>query len=179
MFYISEVTKSAPAVFKSPLQEKVYETLAKFNVPFERVDVDDAITMEDCLVINKQLNMKTVKTLFLTNRQQTAFYLFVTTAEKPFVTKDFSAALGVPRVSFASVELLYSMLGTPVGATTIFGLLLDTEHAVQVIIDEEVLLEEWYGCSDGTTTSYMKIPRDWVMNDFLAYVGHTPKMVKI
>lgn len=179
MFHISEVKHTPPVVFKTALQEMVYTLLQQKQVPFERVDNDDAITMEDCILIDRQLNMKTVKTLFLCNRQQTNFYLFVTTAGKPFVTKDLSRVLDISRVSFAPVELLGTMLGTTVGATTIFGLLLDKEHAVQVVIDKDVLLEEWYGCSDGTTTSYMKISRDWIMNDFLAYTGHSPKVIEI
>lgn len=46
-----------------------------------------------------------VKTLFLSNRQQTAFYLFITTGSKPFRSKDFSNTLGVSRVSFALAEV--------------------------------------------------------------------------
>lgn len=179
MFYISEVKNTPPAIFKTPLQEMVYTLLQEKQVPFERVDNDDAISMEDCILIDRQLNMKTVKTLFLCNRQQTSFYLFVTTADKPFVTKDLSRVMGISRVSFAPVELLDKMLGTTVGATTIFGVLLDKDNKVQVVIDKDVLSEEWYGCSDGTTTSYMKISRDWIMHDFLAYTQHTPKIIEI
>ena len=83
--------------------------------------------------------MKTVKTLFLCNRQQTNFYLFVTLDGKPFVTKDFSAALGISRVSFASEELLFSMLGTKIGATTVLSSIIDTENKVRIIFDIEVL----------------------------------------
>lgn len=179
MFYISEVKNTPPATFKTTLQEMVYELLQQQHVPFERVDNDEAISMEDCIVINRQLNMKTVKTLFLCNRQQTSFYLFVTTADKPFITKDLSRVLGIPRVSFAPAELLDKMLGTTVGATTIFGVMLDKENKVQVVIDKEVLSEEWYGCSDGTTTSYMKISTDWIIHDFLVHAKHEPKIIGI
>ena len=98
MFYVSEVKTKAPEKFQSELQQKIYETLAHLDIPFERVDNDPAITMEDCVLINERLDMKTVKTLFLCNRQQTNFYLFVTLDGKPFVTKDFSSALGISRV---------------------------------------------------------------------------------
>lgn len=179
MINVSEVMKTAPAVFKTPLQQMVYTTLEQQNIPFERVENDEAITMEDCIQIDERLQMKTVKTLFLCNRQQTAFYLFVMTADKPFVTKDLSSALSISRVSFAPAELLLSMLGTTVGATTIFGVLLDTENKVQLIIDSDVLKEEWYGCSDGTTTSYMKINTQWVVNVFPEYAKHPAKIIQI
>ena len=69
MFYVSDIYNT-------------YQTLEKLNIPFERVETDEAITMEDCILINKKLDMEMVKTLFLCNRQQTAFYLFITTGSK-------------------------------------------------------------------------------------------------
>lgn len=40
---------------------------------------------------------------------------------------------------------------------TVFSSLLDTENKVRIVFDKEVLSEKWYGCSDGTTTGYMKV----------------------
>ena len=90
-------------------------------------------------------------------RQQTEFYLFVTCGDKPFRSKDFSAALGISRVSFAPAELMEEMLGTKIGAATFFSALSDTERKVRFVIDKAVLGEKYYGCSDGTTTGYMKL----------------------
>ena len=98
MFYVSEIKRQAPDTIKTNLQKMVYKTLEKLNVSFERVDTDEAVTMEDCVAINERLDMKMVKTLFLCNRQQTEFYLFITCGNKPFRSKDFSTALGVSRL---------------------------------------------------------------------------------
>jgi len=179
MLLVSEVYTTPPAEFKTELQEMTYKVLKELDIPFERVDTEEAITMEDCLNINRALNVKVVKTLFLCNRQQTAFYLFITEGDKPFVTKDFSKALGISRVSFAPAELLYEMLGTKVGATTVFSMLLDRENKVQVVIDKDVLKEEWYGCTDGTTTCYMKVKTERILNDFLPYTKHEPKFIEV
>lgn len=73
MFYISEIRNVAPTTFKTELQKTVYETLEKLNIPFERVDTDEAITMDDCVAINEKLDMKMVKTLFLCNRPANGF----------------------------------------------------------------------------------------------------------
>ena len=80
MFYISEIQYTAPAEYKTELQEVIYTTLQKLRIRFERVDTDEVISMEDCIPINRKLDMKMVKTLFLCNRQKTDFYLFITTA---------------------------------------------------------------------------------------------------
>lgn len=82
---------------------------------------------------------------------------FITTGRKVFDTKHFSSALGISRVSFAPAEMMEEMLGNKIGAATVFGTLLDRDRDVQVIIDKGVADEEFYGCSDGTTTCYIMI----------------------
>ena len=179
MFYVSEVKTEAPKVFESELQQRIYETFADLDIHFERVDNDPAITMEDCVLINERLDMKTVKTLFLCNRQQTNFYLFVTLDGKPFVTKDFSSALGISRVSFATEELLFSMLGTKIGATTVLSSIIDTENKVRIIFDIEVLKNEWYGCTDSTTTSYMKLKTADVLEKYIPFTKHEITVIEV
>lgn len=179
MFFVSEIMKKAPGCFKSPLQERVYESLTKLQIPFERVTTDEAISMVDCVEINQKLDVKMVKTLFLCNSKKTEFYLFITTAGKPFKSKDFSNSLSISRVSFAPAELLEKILGVKIGAATVFSVLMDQENLVQVVFDKDVLLEEWYGCSDGTTTGYMKIKTKLIVNNFLIYANHIPTVIEM
>lgn len=179
MITVSEIQNKAPMQFKTKLQEKVYRTLAQLQIPYERVDTDEVITMEDCIAVNERLDMKMVKTLFLCNRQQTEFYLFITCGDKPFRSKDFSNALGVSRVSFAPAELMETMLETKIGAATVFSSLLDTEGKVQIVFDKEVLSEEYYGCSDGTTTGYMKIRTEDISSKFLMFTKHIPAVIEV
>ena len=139
MFYVSEIKTTAPEQPSTPLQQQVYQVLRELEIPFERVETDEAITMKDCVQIDETLQMKMVKTLFLCNRQQTAFYLFITVGDKPFRSKDFSTALDVARVSFAPAERMAEMLGTKIGAATVFSALLDKENRVQIVFDKDVL----------------------------------------
>lgn len=179
MIHVSEVKTEAPEMFKTPLQQKVYEVLAKLGISFERVDTDEVVTMEDCIAINERLDMKMVKTLFLCNRQQTDFYLFVTAGDKAFSSKDFSTAMGISRVSFAPVEQMEPMLGTKIGAATIFSSLLESAREVRIVFDEEVLADERYGCSDGTTTGYMKVKTRDITDRLLPYAGRRYERVAL
>lgn len=179
MFYVSEIQRTMPQSFTNPLQEKVYASLSELHIPFERVDTDEAITMEDCIEINQKLDMEMVKTLFLCNRKKTDFYLFITTGNKPFRSKDFSTALDIARVSFAPAELMETMLGTKIGAATVFSCLLDTENKVTIVLDADILKNEWYGCSDGATTSYLKIRTDDVIQKLLHFTKHTPLIIEV
>lgn len=179
MIYVSDIYNTAPNEYHTPLQQQTYQTLEKLHIPFERVETDEVITMEDCIAINKKLDMEMVKTLFLCNRQQTAFYLFISTGSKPFRSKDFSNALGVSRVSFAPAELMETMLGTKIGAATVFSAILDNQNTVQIVLDKDVVHSEWYGCSDGITTSYMKIKTEYITDTFLQYVKHIPAVIEV
>lgn len=179
MFFVSNIHITAPSKFKTELQEKAYRALQDLHIPFARVDTAEAITMDDCVQINKALDMKMVKTLFLCNRKQTEFYLFITTADKPFNAKEFSNALGVSRVSFAPADLMGRMLGTNIGAATVFSALLDKDNKVRIVFDKDVLMEEWYGCSDGTTTGYMKIKTEQIIRGFLQFTGHEPAIIEV
>ena len=179
MIHVSEPYASAPAEFQNDLHRQVYETLEKLSIPYFRVDTDEAITMEDCIAIADKLNTPVVKTLFLCNRQQTNFYLFVTTSEKAFSTKNFSRAMGISRVSFASPEQLESMLGTKVGSASVLSLLHDPEQRVHLVLDRQVLIEPWFGCSDTTTTGYMKLVTDEMLHKFLPHVDHLPTIINI
>ena len=169
MFYVSEIKTDAPEAFKTPLQQKVYQVLAELKIPYKRVDTDEAITMEDCVQINAKLDMDMVKTLFLC----------ITTDKKPFDTKKFCEALEIPRVSFAPQELFEEILGTKIGAATIYSVLDDWDKTIQVIFDQEVADSEYYGCSDGTTTGYMKVKTEDILSKILPYSRHKYKVIGI
>lgn len=172
MFYISEITTAAPAEFKTELQEKVFKTLDELNVPFERVDTDAAVEMDACIAIDKKLGVPIVKTLFLCNRQQTQFYLFITCGEKPFSSKGFSAAMNISRVSFAPAEKLVQMMGSNIGGTSVLGCLLESSRDVKLVFDSDTVSGEWFGCSDGTAFSFMKIRTDDLLKKILPYAKH-------
>ena len=163
---ISELLTTAPEHFETPLQEKVYAFLAEHSIAFERVENDPARTMEECKLIAEKLGCPIAKTLFLTNRQQTKFYLYLMPDDKPFVTKDFSKNLGISRVSFASAELLREKMGVEPGAATVLCLLLESAKDVQLVIDKQIAESDYFGCTDGTSTCYMKIKTEEISANF-------------
>ena len=168
MFKVSDPLTTPPPVFSTELQRQVYETFARLEIPFERVDTDPGLTMEDCQHIDEKIGVRIVKTLFLCNRQQTEFYLYVTTDDKPFVTREFCGALSIPRVSFASAEWLWSLTGVEVGATTMLSAILPSTGRVHLVMDRTVAESEWYACTDGTPTCFVKLRTRDLLEKYLA-----------
>ncbi len=168
MFKVSEILHTPPPEFSSELQRIVYETFSALDIPYGRVDTDPGLTMEDCRHIDEKIGVRIVKTIFLCNRQQTEFYLYVTTDDRPFVTREFCGALGIPRVSFASAEKLWELTGVQVGATTVLSAILPQAAGVHLVMDRSVAESEWYACTDGTATCFVKIRTCDLLDRYLA-----------
>ena len=177
MFKVSDILTTPPPAFSSELQQKVYAAFATLDIPFERVDTDPGITMEDCHHIDAKIGVRIVKTIFLCNRQQTAFYLYVTTDDKPFVTRDFCAALGIPRVSFAPAGKLWELTGVRVGATTLLSAVLPSCADVRLVMDRGVAESPWYACTDGTATCFVKIRTRDLLDKYLPAAGRTVTLI--
>ena len=168
MFYVSDPISTPPEAFATRLQQTVYETFAAKGIPFTRVDTDPGITMEDCQHIDAKIGIHIVKTIFLCNRQQTEFYLYVTSDDKPFVTRDFCAAMGgIPRVSFASADKLWELTGVEVGATTILSAVLPEAANIHMVMDAGIAAAEWFACTDGTPTCFVKIGTRDLLDKYL------------
>ena len=107
-----------------PKEQRVYTLLDSLKIDYVRVDHEPAMTMEACEEIDKALGAVMCKNLFLSNRQETAFYLLLITADKPFKTKDLSAQLGVARLSFGKAEYMEEYLDITPGSLSVLGLIL-------------------------------------------------------
>lgn len=67
-------------------------------------------------------------------------------------------------------DMLMHFLGVKVGAASVFGLLNPNSKDVNVVVDRDVTLLPSYGCSDGTTTNYLKIGTHHIIEDYLAFL---------
>ena len=156
-FYTSEVMTGAPAEFKTDTQKLIYESLEKEGIPYTRIESDPGISMDDCLNIDRAFGIDTVKTILLTNRQKNKFWLYVTHARKPFITKEFGASLQIPRVSFADEDLMMQLLGTAHGAATPFGLLRKEAGEITFVMDKDVAEREKIVITDGDACGFIAI----------------------
>ena len=157
----------------------VYDFLDGLSVKYLRADHAPAMTMEDCVAIDRALGASMCKNLFLCNRQGTEFYLLLLPADKPFKTRDVSAALGVARLSFGSHEKMEELLGVAPGAATVLALMADKEHAVRLLIDREVLAAEFVGCHPMVNTASVRISVRDLQEKILPATGHVPTVLSL
>lgn len=173
-FYTSEIKTGAPDAFKSETQQLIYERLEATGTPFSRIESDPGISMDDCLNIDRAFGIETVKTILLTNRQKSKFWLYVTHARKPFITKEFGASLQIPRVSFADEAMMQKILGTPHGAATPFGLLREEAAEVTFVMDRDVAGRDRIVITDGDACGFIAISN----RDLFSLLGRTPVLIE-
>lgn len=160
-------------------ENNVYELLKKLGIPFEGLDHDRADTMEICELIEKKLGAEICKNLFLCNRQQTDFYLLLMPGKKVFKTKFLSEQINSSRLSFGSGEQMEAMLGVTPGSATVFGLMNDTDKRVRLLIDRDLLANEFIGCHPCVNTSVVKIRTSDLLDKLLPFLGVTPTFVDL
>ena len=155
-----ELMRGAPADMtgRTDRERRVYEFLDGLGIEYWRTDHPDApsTTMEVCAQVDAVLDVHICKNLFLCNRQQTDFYLLIMPGDKHFLTKELSHQLGVSRLSFADEGHMERYLDLLPGSVSVLGLMNDQEKHVRLIIDRDVLAQEWFGCHPCMNTSSLK-----------------------
>lgn len=158
---------------------RVYDFLDELGIEYIRTDHEPADTMEACNRIDSVLDVVICKNLFLCNRQKTVFYLLMMPGDKPFKTKELSSQINSARLSFASPEAMLEYLDIKPGAVSIMGLMNDKENNVKLLVDEDVLKDEYIGCHPCVNTSSLKLRTKDVFDKYLKAVNHTATTVTL
>ena len=176
-----ELQKGRPADTAGRLEKEIrtYDLLDRLGVAYERVDHAPAMTMEVCQEIDQTLQAVICKNLFLCNRQETAFYLLMIPDTKVFHTKDLSAQIGAARLSFAKPEYMEQFLDITPGSVSVLGLMNDKDWYVDLLIDKELLNNEYMGCHPCMNTTSLKIKTDDILKKFLKHTGHRYRVVSL
>lgn len=171
--------KGRPANCAGRLEKEIrcYDLLDGLGVDYWRVDHYAANTIEVCVAIDEVLGATICKNLFLCNRQKTAFYLLMLPGNKVFKTKDLSHQIGSSRLSFAGAEDMEKYLDITPGSVSVLGLMNDKDKQVQLLVDEEILGDEWLGCHPCINTSSLRIKTADVFGPVLKAMGHEMRTV--
>lgn len=157
----------------------VYDVLEQLEIPYLRLDHEVTATVEDCHDIDRILGIHICKNLFLCNSQKTDFYLLMMPGDKKFKTKELSAQIQSARLSFAGPEYMEEFLNISPGSVSVMGLMNDTGKRVRLLIDRDVLEDEYVGCHPCVNTSSLKIKTKDILDKFLPYVGHDYTVVEL
>ena len=162
-----------------PKEVRSYDLLDSLGIAYQRIDHEAAMTMEACAAIDEALDATICKNLLLCNRQCTAFYLLMIPGNKTFKTSVLSKQIGSSRLSFADAEYMERFLDITPGSVSVLGLMNDHEHHVQLLIDEDVLKGEFFGCHPCINTSSLRLRTSDLMEKIIPAMGHEPRIVSL
>ena len=176
-----ELQNGRPADCAGRLEKEIrcYDLLDSLGVPYQRIDHEPANTMEACAAIDEALQATICKNLLLCNRQETAFYLLMIVGDKVFKTSQLSKQIGSSRLSFAGPEYMEKYLDITPGSVSVLGLMNDKENRVQLLIDEDVLKGEYFGCHPCINTSSLRLKTSDLVEKIIPAMGHDYRTVTI
>ena len=160
-------------------EERCYRLLDSLGIRYVRADHEHADTIADCELVEGVLGCKICKNLFLTNRQQTDFYLLIMPGEKPFKTKLLSKQIGSARLSFAGPEHMERYLDITPGSVSVLGLMNDKEKKGRLLVDRDLLQEENFGCHPCINTSSLRFRTSDLFEKILPALEHEPSFVEL
>ena len=159
---------------RSEKEIRVYDFLDDLGISYMRLDHAPAFGSEEELFreIEDSLGARICKNLFLANRQRTRFYMLMIPEHKVFRSSDISKQAGSSRLHFAEAEYMEELIGCSPGSASVMGHINDTEHKVQLLVDEDVIKSEYVGCHPCINTSSLRIKSEDVFDKFVKATGH-------
>lgn len=120
----------------------VEDKLNELGIPFEIVDHEPALTTEQADSFIEGIEGVRTKTMFLTNRKKTEYYLLIMDDAKLLDMNDFKEKIQANKVRMASSESLMEKMGLPPGVVSPFGLLNNKDKDIKVYFDQAIVDEE-------------------------------------
>lgn len=117
------------------------------------------------------------KNLFLQDEKGMRYFLVTVGHEKKVDLKELRKLLGVSKLSFSSAEDLQKYLGVDPGAVTLLGLMNDTQHKVEAVIDKN-LWSKALQCHPLVNTATLVISAEGIKK-YLDVADHTPKILEV
>ena len=144
---------------------------------YERLEHPAVFTCAEADLHHAGVGAVSTKNLFLCDKKARRFFLAVTTCEKTVKLDELTSQLGVAHLRFGSEENLMRLLGLTRGSVTMMGLVNDSEHAVELWIDDETWRGEQFLCHPLVNTATLILSKPELQR-FFALTGHAPKFFK-
>jgi len=174
-----ELVEGRPQDKRIDKEERVYDLLDQLNIDYQRIDHEEANTMEVCLEIEKSLKSTICKNLFLVNSNKSQYYLLMLKENKKFKTKMISKQINSSRLSFGSDEKMLEYLNITPGSVSLLGLMNDHDFKVQLLMDKDLLQDEYLGCHPCINTSSLRIKMKDVFEKIIPSLHHEPIFVEV
>lgn len=158
--------------------EKVVEVLNGLDIPFDIVEHEPALTTEQADSFIEGIEGVRTKTMFLTNKKKTAYYLLIMDDQKRLDMDLLKELIGANRVRMASPESLFEKMSLPAGVVSPFGLLNNAEKDIHVYFDKEIMSEKRMSFHPNTNEKTLFVDTVDLLR-FLEAIGYEPHIIEL
>jgi len=158
-------------------ENDLLQFLTDHSIPYRRFEHAAVYTCEQADQAHPNLEGVSTKNLFLRDRAG-RFYLIVTDCAKRIDLKLLGQRIGASKLHFAPEEKLKALLGVSAGAVTALGLVNDTSHQVQLLMDREIWDKATFQSHPLVNTSTLVLSRK-DLEYFFELSGHAVQLVEL
>ncbi len=151
--------------------KNIYQILKDLEIGYQKYDHPAVFTVEEAEKYDRGIDAGKSKNLFLRNKKGDQHFLVIIISTKTIDLKRLSALLESSKLSFASPERMMKYLGLTPGSVSPFGLVNDSEKAIKVIIDNDLLKYEKVAFHPNINTATIVINIE-DFKKFLDWVGN-------
>lgn len=159
-------------------RENIIKRLSELNIEYELVEHEAAFTMEEYNALGFNPNDEICKNLFLRDYKGKRHMLVVIKGSKQADLVLIRNEIDSSKLSFASDERLSKYLDVKKGSVSPFGIINDSENAVEVYFDEDLKNMPRLGFhpNDNTATIFLSFED---INRYIESTGHKIQFVKV
>ena len=122
--------------------QQVANKLQELGITFDVVEHPPVFTTEQADSYIEGMEGVRTKSMFLTNRKKTQYYLLIMDDKKRLDMDDFKVQVGADRIRMASLDSLTEKMTLPAGTVSPFGLLNNKEKDILVYFDKDIVSED-------------------------------------
>lgn len=155
--------------------DQLLERLDALGIPHQTYCHQPLFTVEESKALRGDLPGHHCKNLFLKDKKG-RYWLVVALEDAVIALNHFDKVIGSARLTFASPERLFEVLGVRPGSVTPFALINDTAHVVRVILQKRMMEQDvvnYHPLLNNRTTGLA--PADLLR--FIRACGHEPEIV--
>lgn len=157
---------------------QVKNKLSELSIPFEMVEHPPTFTTEQADSYIEGIDGVRTKSLFLTNKKKTAYYLLIMDDKKQLDMDAFKEKVAANRIKFCSEASLMEKMGVTPGTVSIFGLMNNIDKDIQLYIDKDIIDEPRMSFHPNDNTKTIFIDTQDMMT-FIENIGYTVHIISI
>ena len=160
------------------MQETLSRWLASSAGDYTLVEHPAVHTIDEALNHVPAMSGLMVKNLFVRDEKGRRHFLVIVPFDKRIDLAALGRLLTVSKLSMASPERLLQHLGITPGSVSLFALLNDSAHTVELVLDQAVWEADSMQAHPLRNTATVALSHA-TLASFLAHTGHAPRIVTV